>query len=85
MFRLVSHCQRQLSCALPPQVELLVEVLDVNDESPGFTQPFGYAIPVSEGVAVPSVITSRVCEGVRGCNVRVMGVELYQLLLTGAG
>ena len=44
------------------QVELLVEVLDLNDESPMFTQPFGYAIPVSEGSTVPSVITT----GVRG-------------------
>ncbi len=50
------------------QVELLVEVLDLNDESPMFTQPFGYAIPVSEGSTVPSVITTGVC-GVGVCVV----------------
>ena len=54
-----------------------MEVLDLNDENPMFTQPFGYAIPISEGSAVPSVITTGVrVWSVCGVCVGVCTVEL---------
>ena len=44
-------------------MDLLVEVVDENDESPTFTQPFGYAIPISEGTDTGEIITTSVSMG----------------------
>lgn len=42
------------------QVELVVEVLDENDESPTFTQPFGYTLVTSEGESIGEVLSINV-------------------------
>ena len=47
------------------QVELNIEILDENDVSPIFTQPFGYAIAIPEDTAVASTITTSVSTTVR--------------------
>lgn len=68
----MQHCDQSID--ILSQVTLYVNLVDVNDEVPRFSSPFGYIVLVDEDRQVGDVIsTVRKATDDRGCRGKIMG------------